>query len=64
MRIFSLAVRIALLAPVNGPKALQGASVSRQVHAAADDSNTQGGLFGAAKLEIVDFDDHRARNGD
>ena len=58
MRIFSPTVRIALLAPVSGPKALQGASVSRQVHAAADDINTQGGLFGGANLEIVDFDDH------
>ena len=44
-RIFSLAVRIALLAPLSGPMALQGALVSRQVHAAAE-------------LAIVDFEDH------
>ena len=50
-------IRIALLAPLSGPMALQGESVSRQLHAAADDLNTQGGLFGGAKLEIVDFDD-------
>jgi branched-chain amino acid transport system substrate-binding protein len=37
--------------------ALQGESVSRQLHAAADDLNAQGGLLGAAPLEIVDFDD-------
>ena len=37
--------------------ALQGESVSRQLHAAADDINVQGGLFGGAKIEIVDFDD-------
>jgi branched-chain amino acid transport system substrate-binding protein len=36
---------------------LQGESVSRQLHAAADDLNAQGGLFGGALLEIVDFDD-------
>jgi branched-chain amino acid transport system substrate-binding protein len=51
------AVRIALLTPLSGPMALQGESVSRQLHAAADDINAQGGLFGGAKLEIVDFDD-------
>jgi branched-chain amino acid transport system substrate-binding protein len=51
------AVRIALLAPLSGPMALQGESVSRQLHAAADDINALGGLFGGAKLEIVDFDD-------
>jgi Periplasmic binding protein len=43
--------------PLSGPMALQGESVSRQLHAAADDINDQGGLFGSAKLEIVDFDD-------
>jgi branched-chain amino acid transport system substrate-binding protein len=48
------AVRIALLTPLSGPMALQGESVSRQLHAAADDINAQGGLFGGAKLEIVD----------
>jgi branched-chain amino acid transport system substrate-binding protein len=37
--------------------ALQGESVSRQLHAAADDINVQGGLFGGAKLDVVDFDD-------
>jgi branched-chain amino acid transport system substrate-binding protein len=37
--------------------ALQGESVSRQLHAAADDINDQGGLSGGANLEIVDFDD-------
>ena len=51
------AVRIALLTPLSGPMALQGESVSRQLHAAADDINARGGLFGGAKLEIVDFDD-------
>src|SRR5258706_8701562 len=51
------AVRIALLGPLSGPMALQGESVSRQLHAAADDINAQGGLFGGAKIEIVDFDD-------
>ena len=50
-------VRIALLAPLSGPMALQGESVSRQLHAAADDINVQGGLFGGARVEIVDFDD-------
>ena len=50
-------VRIALLTPLSGPMALQGESVSRQLHAAADDINAQGGLFGGAKIEIVDFDD-------
>ena len=50
-------VRIALLAPLSGPMALQGESVSRQLHAAADDINVQGGLSGGAKIEIVDFDD-------
>lgn len=50
-------VRIALLAPLGGPMALQGESVSRQLHAAADDINARGGLYGGAKLEIVDFDD-------
>lgn len=50
-------LRIALLAPLSGPMALQGESVSRQLHAAADDINAQGGLFGGANLEIVDFDD-------
>jgi hypothetical protein len=43
--------------PLSGPMSLQGESVSRQLHAAADDINAQGGLFGSAKLEIVDFDD-------
>jgi branched-chain amino acid transport system substrate-binding protein len=51
------AVRIALLVPLSGPMALQGESVSRQLHAAADDLNARGGLFGGAPLEIVDFDD-------
>ncbi len=51
------AVRIALLTPLSGPMALQGESVSRQLHAAADDINARGGLFGGAKLEIADFDD-------
>ncbi len=37
--------------------ALQGESVSRQLHAAADDVNARGGLFGETKIEIVDFDD-------
>ncbi|MEO8005910.1 MAG: branched-chain amino acid ABC transporter substrate-binding protein [Betaproteobacteria bacterium] len=50
-------VRIALLAPLGGAMALQGESVSRQLHAAADDINAGGGLYGGAKLEIVDFDD-------
>jgi branched-chain amino acid transport system substrate-binding protein len=50
-------LRIALLAPLSGPMALQGESVARQLHAAADDVNAQGGLFGGATLEIVDFDD-------
>ena len=45
-------VRIALLAPLSGPMALQGESVARQLHAAADDINAQGGLFGGASLEI------------
>src|SRR6201999_888683 len=50
-------LRIALLAPLSGPMALQGESVSRQLHAAADDINAGGGLFGGTPLEIVDFDD-------
>lgn len=50
-------VRIALLAPLGGPMALQGESVSRQLHAAADEVNASGGLYGGAKLEIVAFDD-------
>ena len=50
-------VRIALLAPLSGPTALQGESVARQLHAAAEDINSIGGLYGGAKLEIVDFDD-------
>jgi branched-chain amino acid transport system substrate-binding protein len=50
-------LRIALLTPLSGPMALQGESVSRQLHAAADDLNASGGLFGDALLEIVDFDD-------
>lgn len=50
-------LRIALLTPLSGPMALQGESVSRQLHAAADDINAAGGLFGGARLEIVDFDD-------
>src|SRR5260221_7056961 len=51
------AVRIALLTPLSGPMALQGESLSRQVHAAADDIDARGGLCGGAKLEIADFDD-------
>ena len=50
-------LRLALLTPLSGPTALQGQSVSRQLHAAADDLNARGGLFGGARLEIVDFDD-------
>ena len=50
-------VRVALLTPLSGSMALQGESVSRQLHAAADDINEQGGLFGGARLEIVDYDD-------
>ena len=37
--------------------ALQGESVSRQLHAAAADVNAGGGLFSGAKIEIVDLDD-------
>ena len=50
-------LRIALLAPLSGPMALQGESVSRQLHAAVDDMNLQGGVFGGAMIEVVDFDD-------
>ena len=46
-------IRIALLDPLSGTMALQGESVSHQLHAAMEEINAQGGV----KFEVVNFDD-------
>ena len=50
-------IRIALLDPLSGTMALQGESVSHQLHAAMEEINAQGGVLGGATFEVVDFDD-------
>lgn len=49
-------LRIATIQPLSGPFALQGEEIVRQLRAAADRINAQGGIYDGRKLEIVGLD--------
>lgn len=49
-------VRIATIQPLSGPFALQGDEIVKQLRAAADRINAQGGIYDGRKIEIVALD--------
>jgi branched-chain amino acid transport system substrate-binding protein len=49
-------VRIAHIDPTSGPFANVGQSLGRHLQAVVDDINAKGGVFGGAKLELINLD--------
>jgi branched-chain amino acid transport system substrate-binding protein len=49
-------IRVAFLGSLSGPFALQGEETLKNLEAAADIVNSQGGVLGGKKIEIVTFD--------
>lgn len=49
-------LRIATIQPLSGPFALQGEEIVKQLRAAADRVNAQGGIYDGRKIEIVGLD--------